>query len=59
MLHFWIFCVFIGEGWDTLAKKAVYTPWKESYGRVRNFDHKNVITMVEGSTLLNILRNHL
>ena len=29
MLHFLIFCVFIGEGWDTLAKKAVYPPWEE------------------------------
>ena len=28
VLHFSIFCVFIGEGWDTLAKKAVYTPWE-------------------------------
>ena len=42
MLHFSIFCVFIcegcetlpfnaynyGEGWDTLAKKVVYTPWE-------------------------------
>ncbi len=48
MLHFSIFCVFIcegcetlpfnaynyGEGWDTLAKKAVYTPWE---GKLKDY----------------------
>ena len=40
MLHFSIFCVFICEGWDTLAKKAVYTPWE---GKFRHFSEKRGI----------------
>lgn len=47
-------------GWDTLTKKVVYTLGKKSYGMVRNFDPKNVITTVRGKkvpTLSGKIRN--
>jgi hypothetical protein len=52
VLHFSIFCVFIGEGCDTLAENPVYTSWKESLEMMRNFGPKNVIPTVEGPDTL-------
>jgi len=57
VLHFSIFCVLIGEGWDTLAKKVVYTPRegklkdyakfrtqkRNTYGRGPRHFEKNVV----------------